>query len=74
VAILGEIVMVNIGYNHTHGVGTHGFHPSLFQQCKGMKNEDQGEVQQKAIPVCVTENSTALHNSYQRIMPTHIQL
>jgi len=34
-------------------VGSQGFHPSLLRQFKGMRNEDPGEVQQKALPVCV---------------------
>jgi hypothetical protein len=53
VAKLGEIFRANVGYNPTHGVGSHGMHPSLSRQIKGMKNEDPGEVQQKALPVCV---------------------
>jgi len=53
VAKLGEIFRTNVGYNPTHGVGSQGFHPSLLRQFKGMRNEDPGEVQQKALPVCV---------------------
>ena len=53
VAKLGEIFRANVGYNPTHGVGTQGFHPSLTRQFKGMRNEDPGEVHQKALPVCV---------------------
>jgi hypothetical protein len=30
VAKLGEIFRANVGYNPTHGVGSHGFHPSLL--------------------------------------------
>jgi hypothetical protein len=37
-ATLGEIFRANVGYNPTHGVGSHGFHPSLLQQFKGMRN------------------------------------
>jgi len=48
-AKLGEIFRANEGYNTTHGVGNHGFHPSLLP----MRNEDPGEVQQKALPVFV---------------------
>jgi hypothetical protein len=53
VAKLGEIFMANVGYNTTHGMGTHGFQPSLLQQFKGMRNEDPMEVQQKALPVSI---------------------
>jgi hypothetical protein len=49
VAKLGEIFRANMRYNPTHGVGTHGFHPSLSRQLKGMRNEDPGEVQQKSL-------------------------
>jgi hypothetical protein len=52
-AELGEIFKANMGYNPTHGVGSHGFHPSLLPQLKGMRNEDPGEVQQKALSNCV---------------------
>ncbi len=52
-AKLGEIFRANVRYNPTHGVGSHGFHPNLLGQSKGMRNEDPGEVQQKALPVCV---------------------
>jgi hypothetical protein len=52
-AKLGEVFRANVGYNPTHGVGSHSFHPALARQFKGMKNEDPGEVQQKALPVCV---------------------
>jgi hypothetical protein len=53
VAKLGEIFRANVGYNPTYGMGSHGFHPSLARQFKGMRNEDPGEIQQKALPVCV---------------------
>jgi hypothetical protein len=53
VAKLGEIFRANVGYNPTHGMGSHGFHPSLAHQFKGMRNKDPGEAQQKALPVCV---------------------
>jgi hypothetical protein len=33
-AKLGEIFRANMGYNPTHGVGSHGFHLSLLQQFK----------------------------------------
>jgi len=52
-AKLGEIFRANVGYNPTHGMGSHGFCPSLARQFKGMRNKDPGEVQQKALPVCV---------------------
>jgi hypothetical protein len=50
---LGEIFRANMGYNPTHGMGSDGFHPALAHQFKGMRNEDPGEHQQKALPVCV---------------------
>ncbi len=53
VAKLGEIFRANVGYNPTHGIGADGFHPALARQFKGMRNEDPGEQQQKALPVCV---------------------
>jgi hypothetical protein len=53
VAKLGEIFKSNVGYNPTHGVGTHTLHPSLTRQFKGMRNLDPGEKHQKALPVCV---------------------
>jgi hypothetical protein len=49
----GEVFRANVGYNPTHGVGSHSFHPTLLRQFKGMRNKDPGEVQQKALPVCV---------------------
>ncbi len=55
VAKLGEIYRANMGYNPYHGEGNHGSgpHPSLARQFKGMKNQDPGLKQQKALPVCV---------------------
>jgi hypothetical protein len=53
VAKVGEIFRANVGYNPTHGIGSNGFHPALLRQFKGMRNEDPGEKQQKALPVCV---------------------
>jgi hypothetical protein len=56
-AKLGEIFRANVGYNPTHGNGTNGFHPSLARQLKGLRNEDPGEQQQKALPVCVLKTT-----------------
>ncbi len=53
VAKLGQIFMANMGYNPAHGDSNGGLHPSLIRQFRGMKNDDPGEKQQKALPVCV---------------------
>jgi len=53
VAKLGEIFRSNVGFNPTHGPGTHCLHPLLTRQFKGMRNLDPGEKQQKALPVSV---------------------
>jgi hypothetical protein len=53
VAKLGEIFRANVGYNPTHGTGSHSLHPLLTRQFRGMRNLDPGEVQQKALPVSV---------------------
>jgi hypothetical protein len=52
-AKLGEVFRANVGYNPTHGVGSNSTHPALLRQFKGMRNEDPGEIQQKALPVCI---------------------
>jgi hypothetical protein len=52
-AKLGEIFRANVGYNPTHGTGSHSLHPLLTRQFRGMRNLDPGEVQQKALPVSV---------------------
>jgi hypothetical protein len=62
----GEMFRANVGYNPTHGVGSHSFHPALLRQFKGMRNEDPGEVQQKALPVCVYRE---LHRM-SKLLPT----
>ncbi len=53
VAKLGQIFRTNVGYNPAHGELDGGMHPILSRQFKGMKNNDPGEKQQKALPVCV---------------------
>ncbi len=53
VAKLGQIFRTNVGYNPAHGDSDGGLHPFLSRQFKGMKNNDPGEKQQKALPVCV---------------------
>jgi len=53
VSKLGEIFRINLGYNPTHVPGSEQVHPALSRQFRGMKNSDPGEVQQKALPVCV---------------------
>ena len=53
VSKLGEIFRINVGYNPTHVPGSEQVHPALSRQFRGMKNSDPGEVQQKALPVCV---------------------
>jgi len=50
---LGEIFKTTMGYNPTHVPGTESIHPALSRQFRGIKNSDPGEVQQKALPVCV---------------------
>jgi hypothetical protein len=52
-AKLGEIFRSNVGFNPTHGNGSHQLHPLLTRQFKGMRNLDPGEKQQKALPVSV---------------------
>jgi hypothetical protein len=47
-AKLSQIFRANVGYNPAHGSTNGGWHPSL-----GMKNNDPGQKQQKALPVCV---------------------
>jgi hypothetical protein len=70
-AKLGEVFRANVGYNPTHGVGSHSFHPALLRQFKGMQNEDPGEVQQKALPVCVYRE---LHRLYKIQNSDHYHL
>jgi hypothetical protein len=53
VAKLDQIFRANLGYNPAHGDSDGGVHLSLARQFKGMKNNDPGEKQQKALPVCV---------------------
>jgi hypothetical protein len=52
-AKLGQIFRANVGYNPAHGRADGGWHPSLARQIKGMKNNDPGQKQQKALPVCI---------------------
>jgi len=40
VAKLGETFRANVGYNPSHGVGSHTLHPLLARQFKGMQNLD----------------------------------
>jgi hypothetical protein len=49
----GQIFRANVGYNPAHGSADGGWHPSLARQIKGMKNNDPGQKQQKALPMCV---------------------
>jgi len=52
-AKLSQIFRANVGYNPAHGSADGGWHLSLARQIKGMKNNDPGQKQQKALPVCV---------------------
>jgi hypothetical protein len=42
-----------VGYNPTYVPGTEELHPALSRQFKEMRNQDPGEKQQRALPVCV---------------------
>ena len=53
IAKLGEVFRANVGYNPTYVPGTEELHPALSRQFKGMRNQDPGEKQQRALPVCV---------------------
>ena len=65
VAKLGEIFRANVGYNPIHGMGTHGFHPSLACQFKGMRKKIQEKFNRKPYRCVFIENSTELQNSYR---------
>ena len=65
VAKLGEIFRANVGYNPIHGMGTHGFHPSLARQFKGMRKTIQEKFNRKPYRCVFIENSTELQISYQ---------
>jgi hypothetical protein len=62
-AKLGEIFRTNVGYNPTYVPGSEHIHPELSRQFNGMRNADPGEVQQKALPVCVYKELHRLANS-----------
>lgn len=57
VAKLGQIFRENVGLHLTYAKLRRWFHPSLSQQFWGMKNNNLGEKQQKALPVCVYQEN-----------------